>query len=265
MAPTQFARGVVGHLDHYVYLLIDPTKNNEIFYVGEGTGSRCFSHLAEADKRTDEAVLNKEKVSEKVRRIKAIGSDRVRIDILRHGLTQTEALRLESAAIDLLGLPQLANIDSGPGSRSLGRMSLQQINVLYGAKPVEIAANHRVVLITINRNFRPNMSDKDLFTATREWWRIASYRRNLDDDHAPRWAMAVYAGVVYAVYWIDGWRKPTAAEIAQDPKIEGRWAFDGARDQAMQQRYLHRDVSEYLRSPKTGNRTQNPLRYVHCG
>ena len=34
-------------MKHYVYLLSDP-GTNEIFYVGEGKGSRVFSHFKES-------------------------------------------------------------------------------------------------------------------------------------------------------------------------------------------------------------------------
>ena len=52
----------------------------------------------------------------------------VRIDILRHGLTPEEALVVESAAIDLLGLDDLANRVRGQHSRDLGRTSVDAIN-----------------------------------------------------------------------------------------------------------------------------------------
>jgi uncharacterized protein len=39
--------GVVEKLGYYVYLLVDP-QTDRVFYVGKGTGGRCFSHVREA-------------------------------------------------------------------------------------------------------------------------------------------------------------------------------------------------------------------------
>ena len=80
-------------------------------------------------------------------------------------------------------------------------------------------------------------------------------RRNRAD-----YAMAVYGGVVRAVYKIDGWIKPTQADIAQDSNRVGRYGFVGHVDEEMEERYLFADVTEYL--PERGGR--NPIRYVNC-
>ncbi len=68
--------------------------------------------------------------------------------------------------------------------------------------------------------------------------------------------MAVYGGVVRAVYRIEGWEQPTAADIAENPKRRRRWAFTGRRDAEMEGLYLNGDVSSYLTS------TGNPIQYV---
>jgi hypothetical protein len=40
--------GVEEKLGFYVYLLVDP-RDGSVFYVGKGTGGRCFAHVREAN------------------------------------------------------------------------------------------------------------------------------------------------------------------------------------------------------------------------
>src|SRR4051794_17495195 len=104
--PNAFAPGVTEKLGFYVYLLIDP-RDNAVFYIGKGAGNRCFAHLDEARKTSADAVGDYAKLA-RIRDIESAGYV-VRIDLLRHGLNDAEALLVESSAIDLLGLPGLTN------------------------------------------------------------------------------------------------------------------------------------------------------------
>ena len=85
-------------LKSYVYVYIDP-RNKEPFYIGKGKGNRLFSHL---DDQSD---------TEKVARIVEIRQNgkEPQIDILRYGLTDSEAAMVEAAAIDLIGKAKLTN------------------------------------------------------------------------------------------------------------------------------------------------------------
>ena len=156
---------------------------------------------------------------------------------------EREAFLVESAAIDLLGLQFLANRVVGHDTAEVGRMSILDINALYGATPVEINPSHRVVLIRINRLFEQGMSDDELYEATRKWWRVGHPRRQLGTTSAPEWAMTVFNGVVRAVYRIEEWEQPTDEDIAVEPTHVTRWGFHGTRDQDLEMIYLHRDVS----------------------
>jgi hypothetical protein len=254
-----FAPGVVEKLGFYVYLLVDP-RDDTVFYVGKGTGDRCFSHIDEALKTRVDTIGDYEKLS-RIRDIEVSGFA-VRIDILRHGLSEREAFLVESAAIDLVR--NLTNKVDGHDAAERGRMSVSDINALYGAVHVEIDPSHPVVLIRINHNFERAMADGALYEATRKWWRVSEERIRIGVPGSPSWAMAVYGGIVRAVYLIDVWERPTVDDIGDDPTDLGRWGFRGKRDLDMEAIYLHRDVSRYLRGAKTGNPSQNPIRYVNC-
>jgi uncharacterized protein len=253
-----FAPGVAEKIGYYVYLLIDP-RDNVVFYVGKGSENRCFAHLTEARKTKKDEVGDYAKLA-RICEIEATGKA-VQIHLLRHGVSEREAFLIESSAIDLL--ENLTNRVVGYGA-SLGRMSVMDINALYGATSVEIDPSHRVALIRINRLFERGMTDEELYEATRKWWRIDRRRHDLDTTLAPEWAMAVFGGVVRAVYRIEAWEQPTDEDIAIDAKRKGRSGFSGKRDFDMEARYLHRDVSSYLRATPTSPASQTPVRYVNC-
>jgi uncharacterized protein len=104
-------------LKSYVYVYIDP-RNGEPFYIGKGKGNRLFAHL---DERSDTA---------KGARIAAIrrSGTTPQIDILRYGLSASEAALVEAAAIDLLGKgqAQLTNRVAGYHAQSFGRITAQE-------------------------------------------------------------------------------------------------------------------------------------------
>ena len=243
--------GVTEDLGYYVYLLVDP-RDDRIFYVGKGTGGRCFSHIYEARKTSKDSRRDYEKLAT-IRAIEEAGED-VRIEILRHYLTEDQAFHLEAAAMDLLEFSDLTNRVVGKGTRHLGRMGVDDINAQYGAEPVEFDPDHKVILIRVPRRFRKGMEDGALYEATRVWWRMGSRRKKAD------YAMAVHGGVVRAVYKINGWIEPTEADIAADPNRLGRHGFIGHVDEEMEERYLFADVTAYL--PERGG--MNPIRYVNC-
>ena len=214
-----FAPGVAECIGAYVYLLIDP-RTNETFYVGKGIGGRCFSHLVAARQSVADTSGDYPKLA-RIRDIEAFGA-KVRIDILRHGLSEQEAFLVEAVAIDLMS--GLTNQVAGHGHQA-GRMSVAQLDALYGARSVPIDSQHRLLLININRNFDPEITPEALYEATRKWWKVGSRRTRPGAQHAPEWAFAVYRGVVRAVYAIEGWEQPTAHAIATGEAPAHRVAF----------------------------------------
>jgi uncharacterized protein len=259
-----FAPGVAEKIGSYVYLLIDP-HTGAVFYIGKGAGDRCFQHIVEARTVQADSVGDYAKLG-RIREIESCGSE-VEIKILRHGLCDSEALLVESAAIDLVSLLQPKDLTTrrrGDDALAFGLMTVDDINIAYGAVPVDIDPGHQVVLIRINRLFKPGMSDPELYEATRKWWPVGGERRKPDSPRAPKWAMTVFGGVVRAVYRIDGWEQPSREAISDDRRLGNRWAFHGVRDRSMDAIYLHRDVWAYLRNPVTRRPSQFPLRYIYC-
>jgi len=129
---------VVKNLRYYVYLYIDPF-DGKVFYVGKGTGNRALAHLND---------LSESRKVAKIREIRKLGKE-PRIEILVHGLKdEAIALRVEAAAIDLLGKKNLTNDVRGWRSRLYGRIEINELASIYEQKPVTV--NEPAILIRIN-------------------------------------------------------------------------------------------------------------------
>jgi uncharacterized protein len=247
--PLSFLPGVREKLGHYVYALRDPLEDGRIFYVGKGIGDRAYAHARHA-KRVDPSKTSAQLKLTRIHKIHAAGLD-VGVELVRHNLKdEAEAFEVEAAVIDALKIAgiELANLVAGQGTER-GWRPLAEIMAEYGAQPVEIGPEHRVLLIRLNH--AQWLAPGDLYEKTRASWKVAPER------HKPVWVFAVYGGIVRAVYRIESWERPP--EEKRVGNGVGRWDFNGERDLAMEDLYLWTDVSGYLRRG-----AQNPISYVHC-
>lgn len=235
-----FLPGVAERLGFYVYALHDP-RTGRLFYVGKGVGDRVYQHARNA-KSNGESVQSA-KLST-IREIHGAGLE-VGVEIIRHALTEDEAYEVEAGVIDALALVgvELTNKVIGKGSTAKGWQPLTELRARYAAPPADFEPTDRVVLIRINKEFRPDLTDEGLYDATRLWW-VMNPKRN------PTHALAVYNGVIRAVYAIDSW------ERSDDGR---RWGFTGKRDPEAERRFLWHHVNDRLRKGD-----QNPIRYVGC-
>ncbi len=235
----EFPQSVIERLGYYVYLLIDPTTER-VFYVGKGTGNRIFAHvnLAIASPREDDRL-------EKIRSIQSKGLE-VKYAIIRHGLTENEAFEVEAALIDFIDIRELTNIVVGHNSDSRGLMSMTDIIAKYLAPEITIA--EPAILITVNRLYRRNMNEDELYEITRGNW-VVGQRRN-----KAKYGFCVYNGIVRQVYEIQRWFPIKARK--QEARTQDRWRFDGIVAQDLQH-YIGGNVEKYIGA-------QNPIRYVNC-
>lgn len=196
---------------YYVYALVDPTDGS-VFYVGKGSKQRLLAHGREADLTVAERAS-----SGKVRRIRSIrdAGYEPRVDVVRHGLDETQALLVEAALIDCLD--GLTNVVEGHGADQ-GRKPLSEYVMRYGAPPVAADAPP-VVLIRVGRwrdmveemepgvwrqgnGYWPGISLEELIDSARGWWKInptSIQRRGI------RHAIAVYDGVTRVLMEIGSW------------------------------------------------------------
>jgi hypothetical protein len=230
---------VAAVLKCYVYVYTDP-RTGRPFYVGKGQGNRIFAHLddrAETEKTATIAALRASGLEPK-------------IDILRYGLSDTEASLVEAAAIDLVGLANLTNRVAGHHSASLGRIGSEEVIAMLTARPVEV--RHQAVLITINKLYRSDMSAEELYEATRGVWKIGLKREQAE------YAIAVYQGIAREVYRIGAWHPagtlPYRFRGPEDIQRPGRWEFEGE---------VAADVRDQYVGNFVGKGGQNPIRYAN--
>lgn len=237
---------VAHRLGYYVYLYIDP-RDGKPFYVGKGKGGRALSHLSE------------EAESRKCAKIAELRDEdlRPRIDILAHGLRDEEtAFRIEAAVIDLLGLDALTNEARGWRSLQLGRLPLPELNFYYAAKPVDVTVP--ALLIRINRLYRHNMTENELYEATRGVWRLGPRCSKA------RYAFAVFEGVVREVYEIESWHPaattPYTTRDSSKLETNGRHEFVGrVAEASIRNHYVGGSVAE-----KFHRGQRSPIVYLNC-
>lgn len=235
----------VGELKHYVYVYADPVTS-EPFYIGKGFGTRALAHVSGQGNPATSARI------EEIRR----GGNEPRIDILVHGIEDDyTALKVEAAAIDLFKPGVLTNAVRGRDTVRFGRRSLRELDLLYGAKPVDIV--HPSILIRINQKFKFDMPEQALYEATRGIWKLNGPRRA-----RTRLAFAVYQGIVREVYEISQWHPAgtTDYETRDDVDDPDRFEFTGGvAPPEIRRRYLWGDVRAYLKE-----KSQNPVCYAGC-
>ena len=243
-----FSAYVSEQIKAYVYLLIDP-RNDEIFYVGKGNGSRVFAHA-------QDALADDEVASDKLDRIREIhvAGHEVRRELLRFGLTDRAAFEVEAAAIQLLGLSELTNAVEGHHVWTRGRMTTDVAVSLFDAPPVPDIVQ-RVILFRIPRLWSPEMPAEELYETTQGWWTLGPRRNGAD------YAFAVSRGVIREVYRIDSWRQrqPGDRDWEHDiGKARKRWGFSGevAEDLA---RYRNTSVRHLFKKGES-----SPFKYVNC-
>lgn len=231
------SQSTIEKLGYYVYILIDP-RDNSVFYVGKGKGNRVNQHLLGA---LDEQSEETEKIL-RIREIQSLGLS-VGLDIIRHELTEKEAFEVECSLIDLLELKNLTNIQSGHQASERGRMKLDDIKIKYEAEKIK-GFDEPMILININRRYKPNMTSEEYFSATKGNWHISKTKAS-----AYQYVASVYIGIIREVFTVSKWL---------DSNEPPRSYFEGIiAPTEIREKYINKSVSEYW---KQGS--QNPIKYV---
>lgn len=196
---------------YYVYGLLDPATidpkhldYSKPFYVGKGCGNRVFQH-AKAAIRADK---NEDYISLKISTIKDIinRGDEVLCVIYRWGLTEDEALIVESVLIDCL--PGLTNIQAGYQSSDYGKTTAEDLQNRLDRKEYDEPKENYIIIKTSDKAIKIN---GDLYEATRRCWNA-----KLEKAEKYKYVLAVIKGVVQEVYEVSEWyTSPTEA-----PRIE---------------------------------------------
>lgn len=229
-----FSQQIIEKLDYYVYALIDPRDKKE-FYIGKGCGNRVFNHV--------ECAIENEEESEKLDIIREIINQGYEVKhlILRHGLSKEVAFEIEATLIDFIGLDKLSNLQSGHYSSDYGIKTGDEIIAMYEAE--ELVTNEDVLLININKLFKRDLTENELYDSTRKSWVIGERRNKV------KYAVATYRGLTREVYLIDKWIR-----------FGKRWGFEGQiADRKIRDKLIHKSIKSYF-----SQGAANPIKYVNC-
>jgi hypothetical protein len=242
----KISQRAIEQLGYYVYLYVNPIDGN-IFYIGKGQENRVLAHL------DDESESKKTKI---IKEIRSQGKEPI-IEFLVHGLkSESDALLIESAAIDLIGISHLSNKVRGYESNQFGRVSLKEIKARHESEPVDI--KDKVILLRINHLYRYDISDDELYEATSGVWKVGKRREKAS------YAFAVLYGLVREVYEIHEWVPAGTSKYSYRDRHEierpGRWEFVGQKaPDAVRNMYLDKSVAKYIPTA-----ARNPILYVNC-
>ncbi len=203
---------VAEQLGYYVYALRDPS-DHQVFYVGKGVGGRVFAHQREADDSAEVQNAKRTRISD----IRRSGRE-VEHLLLRSGIPdEATAYIVEQAVIDgfaATGLP-LTNLVKGHHASTLGLATVEAAIALRVSPPTP-PIDAPVIMFKINRAWRADHSERDIYEATRGHWKIG-----WDARTRARYALGVAFGVVRGVYEIESWFE------SEQSGENGRWGFAG--------------------------------------
>ena len=253
---NSFSSKIIEEIGYYVYALVNP-KNKNIFYIGKGSGNRCFQHLKNNPKGNI-------KISKTLRGLKDenfIPS----IDILRYGLSEAGALDVEAGIIDSIGLQNLTNEVRGHNIEK-GRIKADDLNRLLGGKTLNIEEiKDNIILFFPHKALEKG---HETYDSTRQFWAISESRmKNKPDseDLFYKYAFGMQGNFVLDVYEIIKWF-PAGTTISSRPFNDDqktRWEFIGKNiPLATEKLYKNKRLLENKQSLKA---SQRGFRYLNCG
>lgn len=165
-----FDEKICQELKYYVYLLVDP-ETDEPFYVGKGYNNRVFDHI--------KCELGAEHETPKYNKIVSIKKkgQTVKHVIVRHGLTEENALEIESTLIDTFRYIRkfesfaIGNKQGGIKSIEKGLMNADEIIRRYNPEALN-SIGEDCVIININKTYKRGAGENAIYEATKETWKI---------------------------------------------------------------------------------------------
>ena len=220
----KFSNTTRDRLGFYVYALVDP-GTEMIFYIGKASGNnRAFDHLKQ-EKGEDEKVG-------RIREIRAKGQQPI-VEILRFGLTnEREALEIEAAAIDTIGLENLTNQVRGHHT-DRGRRRATELERIFGSRPIDIGSyTDPTILFFIHNTYSPTLTEQEVYDCTRQFWTGIALETRMPRNPGLNYktALAIVDSVAIRAYeiqvWLPGGSTMSSRSIPTTSKAQ-TWEFVG--------------------------------------
>lgn len=190
----------IERLGKYIYALRDP-RDKKIFYIGQGTENRVFSHFREAE-RVNNASVNLATVSSKIIRILDIWKHEEDVEwlILAHNLPTDHNVAdfVESGIFDALSESQNGDTLNDVAPPNSSRLCPEDI-IEIGADVINPTESIETVFIFPIQN-AVNLGNS-IYEATRTAWYVKEEYRNL----SPAFAVGLRNSISIGSFEIDTW------------------------------------------------------------
>lgn len=231
-------------LGSYVYMLVNPIDNNP-FYIGKGKNNRVFDHI---NLNINDCIDGEDLKLEIIAKIKKAELEVEHI-IIKHGMSEKEALAVESALIDTLnhcGI-LLANKVLGHYSIEKGLMTVNHLKSLYNAEPLDYI-NTDCLLININKRYKRDKGEQALYEATKGVWAI-NKNKLLDKNGNVliKYVLSEYKGLIREVFEVEEWYsapRPFGPKAQKHGQDRSGMAFNGkVASEEIRHQYLLKSIA----------------------
>lgn len=227
----------MNNLEYYVYQLIDP-RDNKVFYVGKGKGSRVLAHEIDAEKNDNSDKLKR------INDIKSSGQNVIKTIFSQH-LTEEQAFDDEAKLINFYrnSFPgQLTNIQGGHHCKYI--MSSEEIEDIMN-KDYITSINDQILLIKSPNSYDYNDTYENNYLKFHGKWKINKYKLS-----KIKYIGIVVNDIIKFVYTDLKW-----TEVLSGPEI-GRFIFDG--NKVLDYPHLNKSIKG-----KINFGSGQPLRYIN--
>jgi hypothetical protein len=240
-------------LGYYVYALFDSQGPRKPFYIGKGCGNRVFAHAQGHEFKIDEDEPLGAKL-ELIQSIKDTGGT-VEHKIIRFGLSEEEAFKVEAALIDLMNYIEPETLKNQISGQGVAEGFYDAGDLALALRAVALQTDLPILIIKIERRWSEllqqfgatsNIPRDRIYEATRGDWRLSR-------DRALRatCVLSVARGLVRAVFVPNGW---------EEAGYESRKRMTGEREcPSDYQEFIGTSVAHIFERG-----SQNPIRYLRC-
>jgi hypothetical protein len=241
------------HIGYYVYALFDPKNQKWPFYIGKGLGNRVFAHARGEDvAQTEDEPLNAKQ--QLIYDIKRDGGTVIH-KIIRFGLSEEEAFKIEASLIDLVNHIKPDTLKNEISGQGVAEGIYDATDLAFSLAAEELVPDRSLLVIKIERKWGElvskhgsanNVPLKAIYEATKGNWKL-----NITRAEKAECVLAVARGLVRAVFVPSGW---------ENVKNGNRKIMIGQPlDSSQFQNYLGKSVAHLFERG-----SQNPVRYLQC-
>lgn len=239
-------------LGYYVYGLFDSGKPELPFYIGKGCGNRVFSHANGEILQENEDDPLSQKIQH-ICNIKRSGRT-VLHKIIRFGLSEDEAFKIEAALIDLVNHIQPDTLKNEISGHGVAEGFYDAIDLATSLSAADLDSDLPLLLIKIERQWSKLVEEHGaafsvplsaIYDAVKGDWKL-----NISRANQAECVLAVARGLVRAVFVPSGW---------SDAGNENRKVMVGQNDNTKYKHFVGTSVACLF-----GRGSQNPVRYLRC-